>query len=222
MSAGTVERSHGYARYKLDGCRCNVCGFAVSEYTRKRETAIRKGVWRIDAEVVRAHVRSLRAAGVGRRRIAELAGVHDSTVSRHLYGRGDRPAPSTMRHDLAQKILAVGPDLAPTAVVPAVGTVRRICGLVAIGWTLTEVAAGIGWSVSNLGTLLSRDSVTVRTAQAVAALYDRWSGTPSTGRSAGRSRRMAVARGWAPPLAWDDETIDNPVAVPYGVRAVAS
>lgn len=223
-AAVATGRPHGYARYKLDGCRCNVCGFAVSEYTRLRRNAIRTGTWRTDAELVRAHVRSLMAAGMGRRRIGEVAGVNDSTLSRHLYGRRDRPAPATMRYDLAQRLLAVVPDLAPNARVPAVGTARRIRALVAIGWSLTELAAGIGWTLANLCNLIScrPDGVAVRTAQLVAVLYERLSMTPSVGPLSGRARAMARRKGWVPPLAWNEGAIDDPAARPHGVPSTGN
>jgi hypothetical protein len=222
VTAAAVERPHGYARYKLDGCRCNVCGFAVSEYTRQRRNAIRRGTWRVEADLVRAHVRSLAAAGMGRRRVAAVAGVSESTLSRHLYGYGGRPAPATMRHDLAQKLLAVVPDLAPYARIPGVGTVRRVRALVAIGWSLTELAERMGWSLANLCDLVScrSDDVAVRTAQLVAKLYGRLSMTPNAGPLSGRARAMARRKGWVPPLAWNEGAIDNPRARPRGIPLV--
>lgn len=219
MTAAEAERPHGYARYKLDGCRCNVCGFAVSEYTRLRRNAIRTGTWRVDAELVRTHVRSLMAAGMGRRRIAAVAAVSDSVLSTHLYGRNGRPAPATMRHDLAQRLLAVVPDLAPNARVPAIGTARRIQALATIGWTLTEVASAIGWTVQNLARLVSPSTagVAVRTARDVAGLYERLSMTAPSGPGAKRARAMARRHGWVPPLAWNEGAIDDPKAQPRGV-----
>jgi len=221
-AAVVAERPHGYARYKLDGCRCNACGFAVSEYGRRRTLAIRKSTWRCDAAAMRAHVRSLMAAGMGRRRVAEMAGVNDSTLSRHLYGRNGRPAPATMRHDLARKLLAVRPDPAPGALVPAVGVARRVQALVALGWTLTEVAAGIGWTLNNLGRLASSTGgeVTARTSRSVAELYERASMTRPAGPAANRARAMARRRGWVPPLAWNEGAIDDPRARPHGIPLV--
>lgn len=220
MTTTTVERPHGYARYRLDGCHCNICGFAVSEYDRRREYAIRTGAWRVDGELVRAHLRSLMAAGVGRRRIAEAAGVNGSLLTRHLYGRNGRPAPATMRYDLAQKLLAVTPDLAPPARVPGIGTARRIQALVAIGWPLPELAARLGWTLANLcdRAVCRRPCVAVRNARLVADLYDRLSMTPPTGPQADRARVRARRRGWVPPLAWDDDTIDDLRATPRGTR----
>jgi hypothetical protein len=56
-----------------------------------------------------------------------------------------------------------------------------------------------------------------KTHEAVAAAYDALSMKlpPDTGISR-QVRAHAERRGWAPPLAWDDDTIDDPDAVPLG------
>ena len=63
-----AERPHGYARYKLDGCRCYTCGYARSEYEAMRTRAILYGTWEplIDAQPVRDHIKMLSEAGIGR------------------------------------------------------------------------------------------------------------------------------------------------------------
>lgn len=224
MSPATTTRPHGYARYKLDGCRCNTCGWAVSEYSRRRAEAIAAGTWRVDADTVRVHLRALSVASVGYKRVAALAGLNISTVSRILYGRkGKTPPPATTRYDIAQRILAIagdGVDVHPNMPVEATGTVRRAPALVAIGYTITEVAEAIGWTVQNFSPLLIRGSVPYasfvkhRTAMAVADLYDRWWMKPSDGPHARKARAMARRRRWPSPLAWDDEALDDPAATP--------
>lgn len=224
MTVTTAERPHGYARYKLNRCRCYPCCYAVSEYNRRREQAIAAGTWRTDANPVRAHLRSLVAAGMGWKRIAKTAGVNTGTAGRILYGRHDRgtPPPATVRYDIAQKLLAVQLDLHPNSPIEATGTVRRIQALVAIGHTLTAIANELGWTLQNLSKMVHAGStpyaarVEVRTAQAVAAVYDRWSMTVPTGWVAERARRHAANQGWPPPLAWDDDHVDDPMATPTG------
>ena len=39
-----------------------------------------------------------------------------------------------------------------------------------------------------------------------------------TGPGAERARSTAKRKGWAPPMAWDDDTIDDPQAKPVGLR----
>lgn len=222
MTITTAERPHGYARYKLDRCRCYTCCYAVSDYNRRRDQAIAAGTWRSDAAPIRVHLRSLMAAGMGYKLIAAKAGLSPSTVSRILYGRPERgtPPPATTRYDLAQTLLAVHLDLHPNSPIEATGTARRIQALAALGHTLTSIAEAIGWSLQNLSDVVREGSipyacrVEVRTAQAVAALYDRWSMTVPTGWVADQARRRAARHGWLPPLAWDDEQLDDPTAVP--------
>lgn len=201
-----VEREHGYARYRLDGCRCYVCARARSEYDRRRTMAMTAGTWRVDADVVREHIAALAAQGMGYKRVAVVAGVHRSTVQGLLYGKQGRPAPTTTRRDIAVKLLAVDLDLGVGALVDGLGTVRRIQALTAIGWTLTSTADAIGWSLSNLGGLLRKDKVIRGTADLVARLYETRSGTPGPSAAA---RRLAGRRGWVPPLAWNDIDTDE-------------
>lgn len=98
------------------------------------------------------------------------------------------------------------------------GTRRRIQALQAIGWRYVDIdrhlgrtprATGGTWSHSILG----QKKVHVDHARALAAVYDTLSMTlgPSD-----RTRRRAQRSGYAVPLCWDDETIDDPKAVPLG------
>jgi len=221
MTITTAERPHGYARYKMDGCRCYPCCFAVSEYERNRQARIAAGTWRADAEPVRVHLRSLMTHGMGYKRIAARAGVSVSTVARILYGRRGTPPPDTISYDLAQRLLAVPFDPHPTSHVEATGTVRRVQALVAIGHTITAIARAAGCSVGRLSEIVALGSVPyaanveARTAAAIARLYDQWSMTVPTGTTAERARLYAARRGWPPPLAWDDDDLDNPAATAH-------
>ena len=61
----------------------------------------------------------------------------------------------------------------------------------------------------------NRPHVTAQTAAAIARAYTALSSTPGPSDTA---RKTAADLGWAPPLAWDDDTIDDPAAEPVGVR----
>ena len=58
-------------------------------------------------------------------------------------------------------------------------------------------------------------------------LYDAFSmrvPTPATGYQRGsvlKARRHAARQGWPPPLAWDDEDLDNPHAQPHQPPAMS-
>jgi len=217
-----TERPHGYARYRLDGCRCYVCGWARARYDDARNRRITAGTWQpfTDAQPVREHLAALAATGMGQRRIAQLAGISHGALTGLLRGRRGNPPSARVRRETADAVLAVTPGpagLAPNAVIDGTGTARRVQALCCIGWTLTEQARHVGWLVSNYAGLTAGHPVTARNARLVAGLYDQLSMTPApAGHPSARARRFAAGKGWAPPLAWDDDTIDDPKARPVG------
>lgn len=160
-----------------------------------------------------AHIRGLLAAGASGRGIAAAAGLSAEAVSRLL----TNPRP-TVRVDTERRILAVTLEAVsrrrnPAGFVPAVGARRRIQALLAIGWTHDHITAhmtGVG-TLSKLVLNQRGQWIARSTHDAVVAAYDALSMT--LGPSAG-SRGHARSRGYAPPLAWDEEGIDDPQAVP--------
>lgn len=221
-----TTRPHGYARYRLDGCRCYVCGWAVAQYNDAREYAMRRGAWQpwTDATPVRCHIRRLQSCGMGLRAIAAAASVDRKRLQHITSGRPERGMgpQEKVRPALAAAVLAVEPtldNLAPSTLISPVGTRRRVQALVAAGWPQHHLAAHIGMSPGNFGTMLGREHVLVRRALAVRAMYDAlWKADPAergaTAAGITRARGHAAANGWAPVGAWDDDTIDDPAAYP--------
>lgn len=99
-----------------------------------------------------------------------------------------------------------------TGLVDSTGTARRLQALAALGWCLTELAARMGTRRSVVGYLrdATRQKINAATADRVRDLYDQLSMVVPVGNSADRAKRYAQQRRWAPPLAWDDDTIDDP------------
>ncbi|MGG5257485.1 helix-turn-helix transcriptional regulator [Phycicoccus avicenniae] len=222
-----AQHEHGtHACYVLDRCRCRPCAAANARYEQQRARRHAYGRFDtyVDAQPARDHVRRLMDAGVGLKRIAEVAGVSQSALGKLIYGAKGRPATARATRPVADKILAVRLTLdtyAPGARVPNVGTKRRLQALMAGGWSQTRLAEQIGMEVRNFNHLLhGKRAVTARTARAVADLYDHlWDqAPPATSRwTAGgitRSRGYALEHGFAPAVAWDDDTIDDPSATP--------
>lgn len=224
-------REHGtYVKYVVEKCHCELCRAANRDYERKRTRQQAYGHHPyVDAQPAREHVRALMSAGVGLKRIAKLSGVPHGSVAKLIYGEAHRNlAPSKrIRPATSKKLLAVqlpsdptAGQLAAGARVDATGTRRRLQALVAIGYSQSRLAQRLGLLPTNFPTLLARDGVTARTAREVVALYDELWNTPQYGTdhrsriSANRARRMAAKRGWPPPMAWDDDTIDAPDAEP--------
>lgn len=226
MTTAATERPHGYARYKLDGCRCYTCGWAVAQYNDTRNRGLMYGTWQpfTDAEPVRAHIEALRAAGIGRRRIAELSGVSEGAVIKLLYGHpsSGRAPSAKVRTETASRLLAVRPgmnSLAGHGIVGANGTVRRLRALVANGWPQAQLAGRLGMTPANFGTLMRQQQVTAEKARVIAELYVKIQNTDPRAEGVGpqaytRALNQGVRNRWARPAHWDDEVLDDPAAFP--------
>ena len=163
----------------------------------------------IDAAPVRTHLATLRAAGMTWRAIGEVCGVTASALC--AIGLGQTSTVNAVR---ARRILAVRPGAVYARAnvaghVPAVGARRRIRALLAIGWTHAHICQTAGLPRMRSAVVLSQagDLVALATHDRIAAAYDELS--MRQGPSV-RNRRL----GYPPPLAWDDETIDDPDATP--------
>ena len=220
MSPSTLQGCGTRASY-VRGCRCLRCrgANAADAVRRAKLTAYGRATTDlVDADPVRDHVNRLRTAGLGRRRIATLAGVSSGAVWKLLYGD---PPTQRLRPDTAAKLLGVPLDPADGALVPAVGARRRLQALIVIGWPQAQLAAALGMAPGNFNRLLHDDGPLLGgTVRAIQAAYaERWNATPPQQTPARRgaitrARRYGAARGWAPPQAWDDDIIDDPAAVP--------
>ena len=219
------------AGYRV-GCRCDPCCQADREYARTRYRLKAYGRWQpfTDATPVREHVRRLMARGVGAARVAALAEVPHSSVGRLLYGRPAHGEPPSrrIRTPTASRLLAVRYSqaaLAPGAVMDAAGTRRRLQALVAIGWSGRSLAGRLGIEPAHLSRILrGRPAVSAGTARRARALYDElWDQPPTQDTrgeriSAAKARAHAARQGWPPPLAWDDDDIDEVGAAPQPWR----
>jgi AraC-like DNA-binding protein len=103
---------------------------------------------------------------------------------------------------------------APQRRIDATGTRRRIQALAALGHSLNALSDHLGHSRDYLRTISARTTVEAHTEQLVRDLYDQWSMRAGT---CTRTRLHAARLGWPPPLAWDDDTIDDPAAQPEGI-----
>lgn len=161
----------------------------------------------------------LSEAGIGHRRIAELADVSYRTLARVLY-EGKRLHAAT-----ADRVLAISPAATPAMWgAPAVGIVRRLRALRADGRNNTVLAAAVGVDRNNLSqiTLGYREQVVRSTAAAVRDLYAMLADQPPEPTAfVRRTIQEARLSGWFRPGAWDPETIDDPDAPPCLLPPVA-
>ena len=182
----------------------------------------------VDAQPVREHILALRAAGVGNKRLRQLSGVSHNTIQAILTGRPERkigPTKQVLRRT-TEKILAVPIPDVPHALasggvpVPVVGTRRRLRALVTIGWSRAELMRRLGHHDTNGYRWFTDEceQVSAANARAVEKLFNELQLVPGM---SSRARNEGKRRGWAPPLAWDEGTIDDPAAEPNTGARVA-
>ena len=163
------------ARYTFGGCRCEECRRANADYARRRS------LWNyqsphVEAAPVREHVLSLLSSryhgahdGMGRRRIAAVSGVTDSVIQHLIYGRNGKMSRRIKREN-AEKLMAVGRDLSPAAVVDAADTWLYLNEMIDFGIPKTRITGALGKSRHG-GLRVGRIRVTVGTARKVEQLH---------------------------------------------------
>lgn len=223
-----ADHQHGtYAAYVLDFCRCQPCVEARAEYDRQRTRQKAYGRWDnyVDATPAREHVLSLMAQGMGLKRIVAVSDVSQGLLWKLVYGKkrpdGTRTPSKRVRKDTVDRILAIRLDLAGGALVDGTGTRRRLQALVALGWSQSKLGRRLGILPTNMTPLVTgQRRFVVATADAVRDLYDELSMQlpPQDDHrdriAASRARNLARRNGWLPPLAWDDDLIDDPAHTP--------
>jgi transcriptional regulator with XRE-family HTH domain len=140
--------------------------------------------------------------------VARESGLQPSTIRRLVGGQKDILAAN------AAKVFRVPLGVRVSCGdVSAVGAVRRVRALYALGHLNRVIAQEAGVSRDTVCALAagSWSSLKVAADDGIRSAYDRLS--MRTGTS-WKTRQLAERNGWAPPLAWDDETIDDPQAVP--------
>lgn len=147
----TTPRPHGTrTRYlhgplgtdSSNGCRCAPCCHANTMYQKRRRVRVaHHGPILVDPTEARNHIAWLRRNGIGRKKIAQLAGVDRSTIGRLTDGGTDR-----IRVDVANRIINITLQhvRAHARWIPAEPTRRLIEALLAAGWTRGQIARAIG------------------------------------------------------------------------------
>lgn len=107
--------------------------------------------------------------------------------------------------------------------VSPVGSIRRLRALVRLGWSTRQIAAAAGTSPKTIDHWTRGRGATMRrlSAEKIQRAYDRLSmrlppeRTTNEKQLAVRARSRGEHNSWAPPLAWDDDQIDDPLARPH-------
>ena len=165
----------------------------------------------VDATDAIERVALLRSRGYSWDNLSKLTGVDADTLSRlGLWSANGSMEKAThlkiMNAPVPEQIIDAG-----NSRIPNVGTKRRIEALLALGYSLEFLANELGVTQTCVCSWLRKKQVTSSTVVRIRDLYDRLSMTRGPSK---RARMRAQKKGLAPPLAWDDESIDDPSAVP--------
>lgn len=128
-----------------------------------------------------------------------------------------RAAHAKYRRELWRRRYVLG---ATEMYVDSVGLKRRVRALHRMGWRLEDIAREAGYTGNHPSSWLNnimrhQKKVHLKTHARICGAYDRLCMKPGPSE---HGRKIAIKRGWPPPLAWNDEDIDDPAARPQGVK----
>lgn len=228
---------HGLRAGYLAGCRTECCRTPHLEYLKERR-ALRRDAYnraqkdgrirrerlqaagvttfQFPAQPVRDHIKRLAALGWSTTAMAAMHGdISDASIADLLHRRSLMVVRKTHLLINLKYTLRVDPEVPDTALVPALGAVRRDRALMALGWTHHDIHEAmrdlLGYDVSRCS---EARQIAARRWRAYDTVYRALQGTPGPSQ---RTRDRAAALGYATPLAW--ESIDDPDARPTGRTA---
>ncbi|MGY0062775.1 hypothetical protein ACWY4P_40620 [Streptomyces sp. LZ34] len=207
---GDERRYKGTRSGNRPPCRCTKCTRA------NRIAGARRALSRLNGEellisrdILMPHIELLRASGMSQGLIARQAGISQSTISYLVQGKIH-----ACQRNKALGILAVRPgQFDNIAERPSLGATRRARALYALGHSRTAIRAACGLSECAIGYIANGyyRHIDGKVDEAIRLAYRTLGRTPGT---SWKARKRAVDNNWAPPAAWDDDTIDNPAAHP--------
>jgi hypothetical protein len=171
-----VAREHGTrSKYVAEKCRCDLCRKANTAYYHKDK--YNQAPKFVKASRTRNHIAELRAAGVGKRAIADTAQVSLSAIMKIAAGHVRQIRPETEAAICGVTARAI----ADHAYVDIGPTLANINLLLARGWTRKNIANAIGTGRER-ALQMPKDRIVARRARAIEALldqptptnYDRW------------------------------------------------
>lgn len=207
MTVKPISPQHGTERCYRNGCRREICRSAYRNSRKRADYHRRNGHHgNVDTTAVALHLSKLLDSGLTRLQIASAADVSDRAIRYVLNGQ------TTMHRSTAIRILGVQPRTEPVRV-DATATRRRIQALAYIGWPIIRTAEAAGLSHRHVFGILNGSvaSLAPAHAQRYERVYAELSERPGP---TDHSRSIARRNGWAPPIAWDDDTIVDPAAHP--------
>lgn len=142
---------------------------------------------------------------------------HHHGTERHYQHHKCRCFRCCFAHSEAGYVYRGGGTLRHAEWAPTVGVRRRLQALARIGWSPSMLAGMTDLSaeyLSKLRTDANHDLIRVITYRTICRLYDALWDKPVNTTRGRRVITFAVRADYAPPVAWDDESIDDPAASP--------
>ncbi|MBO0676885.1 hypothetical protein JRC04_05370 [Mycolicibacterium sp. S2-37] len=164
-----------------------------------------------DAKPVAEYIAQLSEAGIGSVRLAKLSGITVDTILRIKKQK-------RVLSDTARYIFAVPLPSSPHAqasdgrLIPSIGTQRRLQALQRHGYSLRWLSQQCTLTEDVLSRINRRAWITAKSARTVEELFRKYQ---LTFGGDVRAANRAARRGWAPPLAWDEDSLDDPEAEPF-------
>ena len=196
---------------------------AEARWRQRRRRLLAEGQWQpfVEAGPVRDRIRAIQAAGMPLKALTERLGLTPRSLD-YLMFAGPGSEGQKVRREAAEAVMAYWPaleDFPDASRIDPVGTRRRVQALMTRGWPQRSQAARAGISEKSFSRSLLACRVTAQFARSVASVYDElWDKDPEDfgveAVAAHWARAVARKRGMHCPLAWDDDTIDDPAAVP--------
>lgn len=204
-----LGRDHGTRSCWQGGCRRPECTQAQHDYQNAWSLLDRRirgieGHGEVPPTDAAQHIKELLSEGMSYRAIGAASGLQPRKLWEIAHGK----RPRGIKVETERRILAV--TLRPVKV-PALGSIRRIQALAALGHTTAEITAVAGVGPRILASLSRQATMYRATAEAIDRAYRALSMTQGPSEI---GRKRALSKGWAPPLAWDDEALDDPDGKP--------
>lgn len=204
-------------------CGCDDCRKHNAQ-TQARKMADPASLGPTNADALEA-LDALIHAGYRTCTIADHTGMNETRVSilKAARLRGESP---TLHYTTRRALIEMEQARPQDRWVPGHGAARRLQALAAMGWPMGMLARQSTMSKSTLQHYRAHRSERIprEAHEAVCALYDEfWDQTPDTSepwaaRAISRARNEAAQYGWASPLAWDDDALDDVDASPWTER----
>lgn len=163
----------------------------------------------MSTEPVIDHLERLQAVGIGYRRVAEFVG-HERAVIQKIK-RHDK-----ILRNIGERILRIPVDwrlAKDEARLDATGSRRRLQALLAIGYDNRTQAREAGYTENSVWRIQS-GAQSIIEAAAARRIEEAFNRLQMTSGPSGRAVNRAKMLGYPPPLAWDEDDIDDPNAMP--------